>query len=111
MGSSSLAGSANDSFITAPDGVGVTDLNSLFDLPEGVILYRAIDINNNGQVIATGIPAPETYAVTARKTSFSQPDMRNSPCCMAAFQSDPNGRNGRLIIGCKRAMRIQKPGN
>ena len=71
LGSSSLAGSANDSFITAPDGVGVTDLNSLFDLPEGVILYRAIDINNNGQVIATGIPAPETYAVTARNMFFT----------------------------------------
>ena len=40
------------------------DLNSLVDLPDGVILTHAIDINNNGQVIATGIvPEPETYAL------------------------------------------------
>ncbi|SCY57163.1 PEP-CTERM protein-sorting domain-containing protein [Nitrosospira sp. Nl5] len=50
-------------FITGPNGEGMMDLNSLIDLPEGVILTNAIDINNNGQVIATGIPEPETYAL------------------------------------------------
>jgi len=51
-------------FITGPDGMGMTDLNSLIDLPQGWILTSAIDINNNGQVIAAGIvPEPETYAL------------------------------------------------
>jgi hypothetical protein len=36
----------------------------LVDLPQGVILSQATDINNNGQVIAMGvIPEPETYAL------------------------------------------------
>lgn len=52
-------------FITGPNGIGITDLNSLVDLPEGVILGRAVGINNNGQIIAlaTTIPEPETYAL------------------------------------------------
>jgi probable HAF family extracellular repeat protein len=76
--SDSFAASVNDSgqvvggytvdgtphpFITGPNGVGITDLNSLVDLPDGVMLTQAVDINNNGQVIATGIPEPETYAL------------------------------------------------
>nr|WP_254772564.1 hypothetical protein [Nitrosospira multiformis] len=35
------------------DGEGMVDLNSLIDLPDGVILIRATGINNNGQVTAT----------------------------------------------------------
>ena len=40
------------------------DLNSLVDLPPGVILYAAFDINNAGQVIAATaiIPEPAIYA-------------------------------------------------
>jgi probable HAF family extracellular repeat protein len=50
--------------ITGANGMGTMDLNSLVDLPEGVILTDAVDINNNGQVIATGIvPEPEAYAL------------------------------------------------
>ena len=41
----------------------MSDLNSLVDLPDGVVLRNAMDINNSGQVIATGVPEPETYAL------------------------------------------------
>lgn len=48
-------------------GAGMTDLNSLVDLPDGVILTRALDINNKGQVVAiamaSSIPEPEGYAM------------------------------------------------
>jgi hypothetical protein len=41
------------------------DLNSLVDLPQGVILTNVWDINNNGQAIASMsfIPEPETHAL------------------------------------------------
>jgi hypothetical protein len=36
----------------------------LVDLPGGIILINAVDINNVGQVIAVDvIPEPETYAM------------------------------------------------
>lgn len=55
-------------FITGPDGEGMMDLNSLLDLPNGLVLGAPIDINNAGQVIAWGsiipsIPEPEIYAL------------------------------------------------
>jgi probable HAF family extracellular repeat protein len=52
-------------FITGVNSEGMTDLNSLVDLPRGVVLTEAIDINNNGQVIARAsiVPEPETYAL------------------------------------------------
>jgi probable HAF family extracellular repeat protein len=51
-------------FVTGPNGAGMMDLNLLVDLPEGIILTRANDINNNGQVIAVGIvPEPEISAL------------------------------------------------
>ena len=51
-------------FITGPSGAGMIDLNSLVDLPAGVILTEATAINNAGQVIAIGIvPEPESYAL------------------------------------------------
>ena len=51
-------------FITGPDGMGMMDLNSLVDLPEGWVLTDAFDINNNGQVLAFAVvPEPETYAL------------------------------------------------
>jgi hypothetical protein len=39
------------------------DLNSLVDLPAGVILQTARGINNSGQVVAFVIPEPEIYAL------------------------------------------------
>jgi probable HAF family extracellular repeat protein len=64
VGVSSLPGEHARAFITGPDGLGIKDINTLVDLPQGVSLTSAIDINNNGQVIAAGvIPEPETYAL------------------------------------------------
>jgi probable HAF family extracellular repeat protein len=64
VGRSFMAGVEGHAFITGPDGEGMTDLNSLVDLPGGWVLTNAWDINNNGQVIATGIvPEPETYVM------------------------------------------------
>ncbi len=63
-GTSAGAGGASRAFITGPDGEGMTDLNSLIDLPDGVVLTLAMGINNNGQMIAIGlIPEPETFAL------------------------------------------------
>ena len=51
-------------FVTGPNGTGMMDLNSLVDLPGGVVLSSAAGINNMGQVIAIGIvPEPEVYAL------------------------------------------------
>jgi hypothetical protein len=61
-----LGGFNYHAFITGPNGVGMTDLNSLVSLPEGATLYEATGINNHGQVAANGvspIPEPETYAM------------------------------------------------
>jgi probable HAF family extracellular repeat protein len=58
------AGRPEHAFITGANGEGMIDLNSLVDLPDGVILKDALDINNAGQVIAIGmIPEPESYAM------------------------------------------------
>ena len=47
--------------------MGITDLNSLLELPKGAILYRADGINNHGQAIASGsmslVPEPQSYAL------------------------------------------------
>lgn len=50
-------------FITGRNGVGMTGLNSLVDLPDGFVLTNAVDINNAGQVIAIAISEPEIYAM------------------------------------------------
>ena len=64
VGGSLTAAGGGHAFITGPNGGGMIDLNSLVDLPEGVMLTGAVDINNNGQVIAMGvIPEPGTYAM------------------------------------------------
>ena len=64
VGYSHTAGGAQHAFITGPDGAGMMDLNSLVDVPAGVILISATGINNSGQVIAIGtIPEPEIYAL------------------------------------------------
>ena len=51
-------------FITGPNGINMTDLNSLVSF--GGILTSAMGINNLGQVAVNGIPPvpePETYAM------------------------------------------------
>ena len=64
VGYSATAGGARHAFITGPNGAGMMDLNSLVDMPGGVILEQATGINNAGQVIAIGIvPEPEIYAL------------------------------------------------
>ena len=51
-------------FITGPNGQGMTDLNSLINVPDGVVLVDATNINNNGQLVAVGVvPEPEMYAM------------------------------------------------
>jgi hypothetical protein len=50
-------------FITGPNGEGITDLNTVVDLPAGIVLTHAVNINNAGQVIALAIPEPESYAM------------------------------------------------
>ncbi len=54
VGWSDTAAGARHAFITGPNGVGMTDLNSLLESPAGIVLTEAADINNVGQVIATG---------------------------------------------------------
>jgi hypothetical protein len=50
--------------VTDSNGVGTINLNSLIDLPDGYNLQRALDINDQAQVLASGIvPEPETYAL------------------------------------------------
>ena len=63
VGFSSTPSGLDHAFITNPAGTGLIDLNSLVNLPSGVTLTRAEDINNVGQVIAIGIPEPESYAM------------------------------------------------
>jgi probable HAF family extracellular repeat protein len=64
VGISYTAAGAQHAFITGPDGGGMMDLNSLVDVPGGVILEGAAGINNSGQVVAIGtIPEPEIYAL------------------------------------------------
>jgi probable HAF family extracellular repeat protein len=51
-------------FITGPDGEGMMDLNSMLDLPDGLVLSQATGINDRGQVIATAfIPEPDSYVM------------------------------------------------
>jgi len=45
-------------FVTGPDGLGMTDLNSLVSLPVGVYLDNARGINDSGQIIAMGGGVP-----------------------------------------------------
>ena len=63
VGRSTTAEGYIHAFVTGPDGVGMTDLNTLADLPKDVILVAARGINNSGQVIATSVPEPESYAL------------------------------------------------
>ena len=64
MGASYAAAGASHAFTTGPNGVGMTDLNSLVNVPGGVVSGGATGINNLGQVAVTAmIPEPKTYAM------------------------------------------------
>jgi probable HAF family extracellular repeat protein len=64
VGWSYTATGARHAFITGPDGVSMTDLNSLVSVPGGAALASATGINNLGQVTVTAIiPEPETYVM------------------------------------------------
>ena len=51
VGTFNTAEGFSHAFITGANGTGMMDLNSLVDLPSGVILTAAIDINNNGRLL------------------------------------------------------------
>jgi probable HAF family extracellular repeat protein len=65
VGWSYTASGGQYAFITGPNGVGIMDLNSLADMPDGVVLIAATGINDAGQIIAEGyasiIPESEVY--------------------------------------------------
>jgi probable HAF family extracellular repeat protein len=67
VGWSDTAEGEQHAFITDANGTGMTDLNSLVDLPAGVVLSEATGINNLGQVIVNDyvsvIPEPASYAL------------------------------------------------
>ena len=50
----------------------MVDLNSLVDVPQGLILSDASYINNNGQVFASAIPEPQTYALMLAGLGFGR---------------------------------------
>jgi probable HAF family extracellular repeat protein len=63
VGSAQTAAGISHAFITRPDYSSLVDLNSLVDLPDGVVLIEALDINNMGQIAVLAIPEPHTYAL------------------------------------------------
>ncbi|SOD41946.1 HAF repeat-containing PEP-CTERM protein [Nitrosovibrio sp. Nv4] len=63
VGHSDTATGESHAFITGPDGEGMMDLNSLVDLPDGVFLSNATDINNAGQALVIAVPEPEIPAL------------------------------------------------
>lgn len=57
-------GGGEQAFVTGPNGGGTINLNALIELPGGYNLERALDINDQGQVLVIGIvPEPETYVM------------------------------------------------
>jgi probable HAF family extracellular repeat protein len=66
VGSSLITGDdflSSRPFITGSNGVGMIDLNSYAVLADGSVLTEAYGINNLGQVIATVVPEPASYAL------------------------------------------------
>jgi probable HAF family extracellular repeat protein len=64
----SYTAAGGHAFITGPDAVGMTDLNSLVHLPGGLVMTQAVAINNSGQVLVSAeilpvIPETESYAL------------------------------------------------
>lgn len=71
VGQSDTPGGSAHAFIIGPNGAGMMDLNSLVDVPRGVILTQATGINNAGQVVAYAtIPEPKTYALFLAGLAF-----------------------------------------
>ncbi|MBA4142139.1 MAG: DUF3466 family protein [Nitrosospira sp.] len=66
-------GNRKHAFVTGPDGEGMTDLNSLVELENGIFLADAMGINDRGQIIANAsdgrayllspVPEPQAYAM------------------------------------------------
>jgi probable HAF family extracellular repeat protein len=71
--SHTAAGNAFHAFITGPNGIGMTDLNSLVKLENGTFLVSARGINDKGQIITNAsdghsyllspVPELQTYAM------------------------------------------------
>jgi hypothetical protein len=62
-----VVGSSNSHvFVTGSNGVGMTDLNTFLNLPDG-LFWEWVNGNNHGQVIAAEsvpiIPEPESYVL------------------------------------------------
>jgi uncharacterized membrane protein len=92
-----IAGSSigHIAFITGPNGMGMTDLNSLVSLPSGIVLTEATAINNMGQVVVNGysipaVPEPTSYVLMiaglglvgfmARRRKAGEQSRRAQPC-------------------------------
>jgi probable HAF family extracellular repeat protein len=58
VGYSRTAAGDEHTFITGPNGVGMTDPNSLVELPAGIVLASAAGINNMGQIIVYASTIP-----------------------------------------------------
>ena len=91
VGYSDTAAGDQHAFITGPNGVGMTDLNSLVSLPGGTVLTDAQGINNLGQVVSMLYPR---YP-------------RASILCSDACWPDP----GRIHGTAKAPAGIKIPGN
>jgi probable HAF family extracellular repeat protein len=65
VGYSNTSAGPQHAFITGPNGVGMTDLNSFVSPGSPGLINNAIGINNHGQILVTvsGVPEPETYAM------------------------------------------------
>lgn len=64
VGTAQTASGESRAFVTGPDGSGMTDINSLVTLSDGVYLTTARDINDLGQIIAQGSDG-RSYLVSA----------------------------------------------
>ena len=90
---SQLASGVNHAFITGPNGIGMTDLNSFVTLSDGAFLYDARGINDNGQIVAEGsdgfaylldpVPEPKAYLLLLLGLGIMAPVIRRR-CYMNA---------------------------
>ena len=93
-GSAETSAGINHAFITGLNGNGMIDLNSLVDLPQGVVLTEAMDINNVGAGRRHCYPEPHSYAMLLaglsvlyalsrrRKTFSKDPSEGTTPLCI-----------------------------
>jgi probable HAF family extracellular repeat protein len=56
--------SVSHAFVADASGAGLTDLNSLVELPQGTFLTRAVAINNAGQILAWSNLQSATYLLS-----------------------------------------------